>query len=283
MSELSLLCVHPHPDDESIACGGVLARYADEGARVKVVICTGGEAGQNLAGIDLEGRSIAEARREEVGDALAVLGVDDHEFLGYRDSGMAGEATNDHPESFHQADLDEAAARLARIVRAFRPLVVVSDDEQGGYGHPDHVQANRVTTRALELAADGGALPDAGPAWRVAKRYYHTLPRSRVVRAHHELVSSGLSSPFGDEDTPPEEVGFGTPDEHVTTHVDILEWLDRKRAAMAAHRSQIAADSLFLNVPDELSAALFGTESFVLADPETTEPAVETDLFSGLR
>jgi len=126
-----LLCVHPHPDDESIACGGVLARAAAEGVRTVVVTCTGGEAGENLAGIDLGGMPLVEHRRRELAEAIAILGVDVHHLLGYRDSGMVGTADNDHPECFHRADLDEAALRLAAIVRAERPGAIVSDDDRG--------------------------------------------------------------------------------------------------------------------------------------------------------
>ncbi len=145
----TLLCVHPHPDDESIACGGVLARASATGARTVVVTCTGGEAGENLAGIDLGDEDLPTHRRREMAAAIAALGVDEHVWLGYRDSGMVGTDDNDHPDSFHRADLDEAAARLAAILRRVRPDVVVSDDVHGTYGHPDHVKAHRVTVRAV--------------------------------------------------------------------------------------------------------------------------------------
>ncbi len=278
----ALLCVHPHPDDESIACGGVLARAVDAGARVKVVTCTGGEEGENLAGIDLGGEALPTHRLRELADALAELGVTDHEFLGYRDSGMAGAPANAHPDSFHAADLYEAAMRLARIIRRFRPDVVVSDDDRGTYGHPDHVRAHRVTERALALAADPWWLtPDDGEAVEVAKRYVFTFPRSRMLAAHERLVEAGLPSPFGDADAAPETVDFGHPDEDVTTIVDIGPWLARKQAAMRAHRSQIGEDSFFLNVPPDLAAELFGTEAFVLLSG-TPHGDPEDDLFAGL-
>jgi len=131
-----LLCVHPHPDDESIACGGLIARSVAAGHAVHVVTCTGGEQGENQSGIDLGGRDMGEVRHQEMAAAITALGGPRHHWLGYRDSGMVGEPGNDHPEAFHGAALDEAAGRLARIVRAVRPHVVVSDDEQGTYGHP---------------------------------------------------------------------------------------------------------------------------------------------------
>ncbi len=279
----TLLCVHPHPDDEAIACGGVLARAADQGVRTVVVTCTGGEEGDNLAGIDLGGEDLVTHRRRELAAALAALRVSAHHWLGYRDSGMAGLESNDHPESFHRAGLSEAAARLAAIIRTERPEVVVSDDERGTYGHPDHVKAHHVTVAAVDLAADPEAEVPGDP-WRVAKRYVHTLGRGRLLAVHSALVEAGLPSPFGDAGlTRVEDVPLGVPDEQVTTEVDVADWLDAKRAALAAHASQIGPDSFFLNTPEVLTERMFATEQFVLEDgrPGTTA-AREDDLFAGL-
>ena len=284
-SKPTLLCVHPHPDDESIACGGVLARAADHGVRTVVVTCTGGEQGDNLAGIDLGDEDLVAHRRRELAEALSVLDVDAHHMLGYRDSGMAGEPSNDHPDSFHRVDVEVAAAELAVILRAERPDVVVSDDADGTYGHPDHVKAHHVTVRAVELAADPAAAVSGQP-WQVAKHYAHTLSRGRVFEAHQRLLAAGLASPFGEEELDdPAALDFGAPDEQVTTEVDVHEWLERKRAAMAAHRSQISADSFFLNTPPELDEVLFATEQFVLRAGELgplDADGRERDLFAGL-
>lgn len=284
MPDAGLLCVHPHPDDESIACGGVLARYVEEGMRVKVVTCTRGEEGENLAGIDLGDEDLVAHRERELADALAALGVDDHEYLGYRDSGMVDTEGNSHPGSFHQADLYEAATRLARIIRRFRPDVVVSDDHRGTYGHPDHIKAFRVTERAVELAADSWwTTPDDGEPWRVAKRYVHAVSEPRMRKIHGELRARGLDSPFGDVELDElSELPWGVPEKDITTRVDIRPWLDRKRAAMRAHRSQIGEQSFFLNTPQELLEDAFGTEEFSLlrGDPGG-DP--EADLFAGLR
>lgn len=285
MDQLALLCVHPHPDDEAIACGGVLARYAAEGMRTHVVTCTGGEAGENLAGIDLGDEDLPTHRRREMADAVAVLGIDGHTWLGYRDSGMAGTEDNVHPEAFAAVDLYDEAARLARLVREVRPHVVVSDDEHGTYGHPDHVRAHQVTERALAMAADPWWDTGQDP-WAVSKRYVHTLSRGRMWKLHEALTGEGLASPFGDEPlTGPEDLPFGSPDELVTTRVDVGEWLDRKQAAMRAHRSQIADDSFFFNVPDDLVDAGFGIEEFVLLDGQLAAGVggLEDDLFAGLR
>lgn len=277
----ALLSVHPHPDDETIACGGVLARYVDEGVRVKVVTCTEGEEGDNLAGIDLGDEEMTSVRQRELAAALDALGVREHEFLGYRDSGMAGEPANEHEDSFHRADLDEAAGRLAAVIRHHRPHVVISDDEEGTYGHPDHIKAFQVTERAVELAADPAALPDDGPPWQVPKRYVHALPRSRMFAFHERMLSEGLASPFGDEPIGDEsDLSFGVPDDRITTAVDVGPWLVRKREALRAHASQIGPESFFLNLPDDVALEMFGTEHYVrLRGPG---PDDETDLFAGL-
>ena len=279
-----LLCVHPHPDDESIACGGLIARAVRAGAEVTVVTCTGGEEGENQAGIDLGDRTMDDVRREEMADAVAALGGPGHRWLGYRDSGMAGEPSNEHPEAFHAADLDEAAGRLAAVVRELRPHVVVSDDRHGTYGHPAHVKAHRVTARAVELAAQDG--PDGQPGWVVPKRYVHTISRERMFAMHAALTGAGLESPFGGdgEVAGPQDLPFGSDAEEVTTVVDVADVLDVKRAAMAAHRSQIGEDSFFLNTPDELAAVAFAVEEFSLLDgePAPGDDGVEDDVFAGV-
>ncbi len=278
----TLLCVHPHPDDESIACGGVLARAVDTGIRAVVVTCTGGEEGENQSGIDLGDDPLPVHRRREMAAALDALGIHHHHWLGYRDSGMVDTAANGHPDSFHRADLDEAASRLAAIIRAERPQVVVSDDHTGTYGHPDHVKAHQVTVRAVTLAADPDA-EVAGAPWRVAKRYVHTMGGRQLLAAHRALLDAGLPSPFGEEPVDdPAVLPFGTPDEDITTEVDVVPWLAHKRAAMAAHRSQIGPDSFFLNVPEDLAATFFGTEQFVLEEGELGPQRPEDDLFAGL-
>lgn len=285
MDQLTLLCVHPHPDDEAIACGGVLARYAAEGVHTHVVTCTGGEAGENLAGIDLGDQDLPTHRRREMADAVAALGIAGHTWLGYRDSGMAGTDDNVHPEAFAAVDLYEEAARLARIVRDVRPHVVVSDDEHGTYGHPDHVRAHQVTERAVAMAADTWWDTGQEP-WQVAKRYVHTISRERMWKLHEALTGQGLASPFGEEPfSGPDDLPFGSPDELVTTRVDVGDWLERKQAGMRAHRSQIGDDSFFFNVPDEMVTAGFGVEEFVLiaGQPVVGADGLEDDLFAGLR
>ncbi len=257
-----LFCVHPHPDDEAIACGGVLARAAAEGVPTVVVTCTGGEEGENLAGIDLGDVPLVEHRRRELAEAVAILGVGTHHLLGYRDSGMVGTPPNEHPECFHMADLEEAAVRLATLIRAERPDAVVSDDADGSYGHPDHIKANRVTIRAVALAADVGA-DVAGEPWQVQRRYVHTFSRGRLVMAHRALLAAGLSSPFGEEAEPEP---FGSPDGDITTRVDVRDHVATKLAAMRAHASQVGEESFFMNVPEHMVGDFLGVEEFILED-----------------
>ena len=189
---LTMMTVHAHPDDESIGTGGVLARYADEGVRTVLVTCTGGEVGEigdpTLATPD----SLAETRERELRAACEILGVDRLELLGYRDSGMAGMADNNHPDPFARADLDVAIGRLVLLVRRHRPHVLVTYDENGFYGHPDHVNANRVAVGAFARAGDPAAYPDQGLApWQPAKLYYTAVPlahgrvRAAARRARH--------------------------------------------------------------------------------------------------
>lgn len=282
MSDLRAMFVHPHPDDESIACGGAIARYLDEGLAVRVVTCTGGEAGSNLAGIDLGDEDIPTHRARELAEALALLGGPGHDLLGYRDSGMAGTPDNDHPAAFTNAPLHEAAAKLAAIIRRERPNVVVSDDRNGTYGHPDHVKANRVTIAAVAMAADAAASLDGLPH-RVDKRYVHTMSRRKIQLGHQRMLRLGLRSPWGSNpDLDLERLRLGADDLEISAVLDVSRWLDRKRAAMAAHRSQIGPDSFFLNVPPTDVPDHFGTEEFIL-EAGTPGGPVEDDLFAGLR
>lgn len=279
-----LLCVHAHPDDEVFATGGVLAAAADRGLRTAVVTCTGGERGE-IFSPEMDpaeaGPRLPEIRRAELERSLEILGAGPPRMLGYRDSGMAGTEGNDDPESFWRAPFDEAVGRLVGELRAFRPDVVVCYDAFGVYGHPDHIQAHRVGLVAIEAAAADLLYPEAGPAWRVRKVYLATLPRSTVALANAELAARGLPSPFGEE-TRPEALSIGTPDEEVTTVVDVRRWLQRKGEALRAHVSQVAPDSLFFNVPDELRERVFGTECFIRHRSTVPVPEPEDDLFAGI-
>ena len=283
MSELRLLTVHAHADDESITMGGTLARCADQGIRTAVVCCTDGQLATIYAPDMPEEETrprLGEIRRDELRAACAALGVDEVHFLGYHDSGMAGADSNHDPAAFWKADIDEAALQLVRHIRAFRPHVVVTYDANGGYGHPDHIQTHRVTLIAIEAAYQRAMYHDAGEPWRVSKLYYTAFPISWARKAVELAQQFGQPAPFGD--TRPEDLEFVTPDELVTTEIDCGEQTERKQAALRAHRSQITEDFPLLSMPAELLREHFPHEHYQLAWSHVPTRLPETDLFAGL-
>jgi N-acetyl-1-D-myo-inositol-2-amino-2-deoxy-alpha-D-glucopyranoside deacetylase len=286
----SLLVVHAHPDDESIETGATMAKYAAAGARVTLVTCTLGELGEvipaDLAHLawDNDG-GLGEYRIGELDAACAALGVADRRFLGgpgrWRDSGMMGQPTNDLPGSFWRADVGEAAADLLAIIREVRPQVIVTYDERGYYGHPDHIQAHRVARRAFTQA--GGL---------VSKFYATAMPRS--------VLPTVIASPptrFRRVESA-EDLPFGIPDENVTAEIDARSYLDAKLAAMRAHATQISVESPFFALSDNIGQRVLGTEYYTLlaSRPEPGQarpgspsgpahpgrPDRESDLFAGI-
>ncbi len=281
-----MVLVHAHPDDEAIATGATMAKYAAEGAHVTLVTCTRGEEGEIVAA-DLEqhAATLGAYREGELAAACAALGVEDQRFLGpYRDSGMMGVPSNDRADSFWQADLEEATGRLVRILRAVRPQVIVTYDEIGTYGHPDHIQAHRVTMLAFEASADADRYPDAGAPWSPSKLYYTAISKKMLAEGIERFKATGNSFFEGVESV--DDLPFGTPDELITTEIVAADHLDAKLAAMRAHRSQIAPDAPFFALPDEESRTAFGTEHYILTKGERGPGAGpdgrEQDLFAGL-
>lgn len=285
-----LLLVHAHPDDECIATGATMAKYAAEGAHVTLVTCTLGEEGEILVpelvhlAADKED-TLGHHRVNELADAMKRLGVTDHRFLGgpgrWRDSGMMGVASNDRPDCFWQADMDEAVGELVRVIREIRPQVVITYNENGGYGHPDHIQAHRVTVAAVAAAADVHRYPETGAAWSVPKLYYAALPVSFLRMGWEAMREMGEEAPFGV--TAPEDLPFGDPDETVTTRIDARDFLDAKMDAMRAHRTQIEVDGPFFALSNNVGQRAFGLEHFRLI--QGSPPAageVEEDLFAGI-
>jgi N-acetyl-1-D-myo-inositol-2-amino-2-deoxy-alpha-D-glucopyranoside deacetylase len=266
----TLLLVHAHPDDEAIATGGVMLRAHREGHRVVLVTATRGEEGEihNMDEASVRPR-LAEVRTEELRRAVEILEVDRQEFLGYRDSGMAGTPSNDNPASFHRAPLLEAAGRLAVLLREERPEVVVTYTSDGTYGHPDHIKAHHTTVAALDLLADG-------EGWQPAKFYLSAVSRSFMQSMMEQAREAGM-----DMGTIPNRI-LGIPDEEITTLVDVTELVELKRAAFAAHVSQNDPKSPFATMGEQIFAAAFGTERFVLARGELGEPHPEHDLFVGV-
>jgi len=252
----TIVSFHAHPDDEAILVGGTLALAADAGHRVVLVFATRGDLGEVDDGVLDPDEHLGQRREQEARDAADVLGAARVEFLPYHDSGMAGEATNDAPYAFAAADIEEAAAHLAALLREEHADVLTVYDERGGYGHPDHIQVHVVGRRAAALAG-------------TPRVYAATVSKEHFLELNERL---GDEVPDDVERPDPEELDLGVPLARITTTVDVTGALDRKRAAMAAHPSQIAEESFFLALPDDLFAAAFGTEWFVRLDETPAEP-----------
>ncbi len=280
----TLLAVHAHPDDESLSTGGILARYSAEGVRTVLVVCTGGEVGEISDPTLARPENLAEVRRAELAEATRLLGVSRVIELGYRDSGMMGSPENAHPASFRQADLQEATGRLVAIMRQERPQVIVTYDPTGMYGHPDHVRANQVAAAAFAAAGQADRFPEAGPPWRPSKLYYWVLPRSRMERLAGALQAADTGGQNATE-LAEQLTRLSTPDELVTTDVDVSAYVEVKRAALAAHRTQAGGPHrLLLDLPVAVVRDLWARESFQLAAGPSDAPAGtrEGDLFAGV-
>ncbi|MEV0650326.1 N-acetyl-1-D-myo-inositol-2-amino-2-deoxy-alpha-D-glucopyranoside deacetylase [Phytomonospora sp. NPDC050363] len=287
-----IVLVHAHPDDESIGTGATMARYAAApDTHVTLVTCTLGEEGEihvpALAQLEAaQADQLGGWRIAELDAACAALGVTDHRFLGgagrYRDSGMMGLPANEHPRAFWGADLDEAAGHLAQILREVRPQVLVTYDANGFYGHPDHIQAHRVSVRAMELAAEG---PEAHT---VDKLYYTTVSRRELAEMFEHFKNSA-ENPFGEVERV-EDLPFGAPDEQIDARVEATGFGEAKLAALHAHASQIPGGDWMFTLAAELGEAGLEVEYYTLArgkrGPGTVAleggPEWEDDLFAGL-
>ena len=243
----NLVFFHAHPDDEAISTGGVMALASDEGHHVTLVVATRGEMGEPVEGVLDEGELLGDRRERELRTSAEILGVHTAEFLGYRDSGMIGEPSNDDPTCFWQADLEEAAGRLAEILKRDNADMLIGYDPHGVYGHPDHVKVHLVGARAAELAG-------------VERVLWATANRTMIQRAAEDGA-------FGEdelnEDERVDRSQFGMPEDELTHAIDVRGALDRKRASLMAHASQINDDSFFLAMPDDQFAMAFGTEWLV--------------------
>ncbi|NKI43725.1 PIG-L family deacetylase [Streptomyces physcomitrii] len=272
---LVLMAVHAHPDDEATSTGGVLARYAAEGIRTVLVTCTDGGCGDGPGGVKPgdpghDPAAVAEMRRAELAASCEVLKISDLETLDYADSGMVGWPSNDAPGSFWQTPVADGAARLAELMRHYRPDVVVTYDENGFYGHPDHIQAHRITMAALETIE------------LTPKVYWTTAPRSMMQRFGETLRELGEDMPEPDPEEAAALAEIGLPDEEITTWVDTVAFSGQKFDALAAHASQ-GENIFFLKMGKEKFAELMGMETFVRVKDTTGAPVPENDLFAGLR
>ena len=297
-----LLLVHAHPDDETINNGATMARYVAEGVAVTLVTCTLGEMGEVLVpelehlAHEREG-GLGAHRIGELADAMQELGVTDHRFLGgpgrFHDSGMAwGEdggamVAPDVPEgAFWHADLKAAADELVAVIRETRSQVLVTYDEYGGYGHPDHVQAHRVATYAVALSGTRSYRPDLGEPWTVSKVYWASMSESRMRDALRTLRAAGDTTTFEGMDPDGPMMPFMIADELIDAAIDGSAFVDAKMAAMRAHRSQIALDHGFFALPDSIGNQIWSQEHYRLAQgvrgPVDPATGCESDLFAGL-
>jgi LmbE family N-acetylglucosaminyl deacetylase len=275
--QLTLMAVHAHPDDESSSTGGILARYSEEGVRTVLVTCTNGEYGDGPAHVKPgeaghDPAAVGRTRRAELKEACDHLGITDRELLGYHDSGMADWEFKEDSKVFCQVPLEESAARLARLMERYRPQVVVTYDDMAGYNHPDHIRAHEITLEAIRLTG----IPQ--------KLYYIARRRRDWETMRARLQEAGVEMPNLPQRQPSAEAlaRAEAMEKRITTTVDTSAFAGHKRAALAAHASQLD-ESWWLKFPEEMFVEIFGHESFIREQDRTGAPVPETDLFAGLR
>ena len=280
LSRLSVLAVFAHPDDEGFGFGGSLAMLAARGASITLVCATNGDVGEISDPSLATPENLDQVRQEELRQAMKVTGVQDVRFLGYRDSGMDGTPDNDHPNSLHQAPPDEVVAKLVEVIREVRPEVVFTHDPTGGYGHPDHVTVHQRTARAFEAAGDADVLKERisgnHPLWTPSFLYYVCFPRRNFRRMWQRMVELGIDPPFASL----EADKIGSPDEAVTTTIDVSLYVKTKRASLACHRTQMNANGPFSQLPEDMMREIMSTEYFTLAVSQGEQAGV--DLLAGL-
>lgn len=285
-AEKRLLLVHAHPDDETINNGVTMAKYAVQGVHVTLVTCTRGEEGEvlveslkNLAS-DKDDK-LGDHREIELKDAMIELGISDFRFLGspnkkWRDSGMIGAPQNERNDVFWQSDLDEAANELVKVILEIKPQVMITYDEFGGYGHPDHIKAHQVAMRAAEISANQG--------WQITKIYWNTMPKSVLQTSMDKMKEMG-SEFFGAESV--DELPFAKADELVTSVVKAQEYVPQKLAAMKAHATQISVDGPFFALSNNLGLSVWADEYYTLVKGEISPPfdenGRELDIFAGVK
>ncbi|HEY2764815.1 MAG TPA: mycothiol conjugate amidase Mca [Pseudonocardiaceae bacterium] len=287
--QLRMMTVHAHPDDESSKGAATMARYVADGHEVMVVTCTGGERGSILnpsfepADLAERPQEMAEVRRQEMARAAQILGVQ-HRWLGYVDSGLPeGDPVPPLPEGcFALVPIEAPTADLVRVIREFRPHVVVTYDENGGYPHPDHIRCHEVSVAAFDGAGDPDSFPDAGEPWQPLKLYYsHGFSRKRMQLLHDALLAAGEESPFGEW---LERWDASRPDvlDRVTTRVECGDYFEVRDEALRAHATQIDPDSRWFVVPHAVQKELWPTEEYELARSLVDTTVPEDDLFSGV-
>ncbi|MCU1657052.1 MAG: mca [Pseudonocardiales bacterium] len=288
-SALRLMAVHAHPDDESSKGAATMARYVDEGVEVLVVTCTGGERG-SILNPALQDRpeieaNIAEIRRQEMDHARAILGVHQR-WLGFVDSGLPeGDPLPPLPEgSFALTSIEEGTRRLVAEIRRFRPHVVTTYDENGGYPHPDHIRTHEISVAAFDAAPDPDAFPDSGEPWQPLKLYYDVgFSMEKVDALHDAMTAQGLESPFEEWRSRREQWAGKMRPPKITTRVNVADWFERRDAALLAHATQVDPNGWFFGVPLDLQREAWPTEDFELARSLVDSSLPEDDLFAGIR
>jgi LmbE family N-acetylglucosaminyl deacetylase len=304
------MAVHAHPDDEVVFTGGTLLLYRNRGVNTVLITATGGEEGE-IHDPDLdpdEARPrLGEIRRGELSRAVGILRIAHLELLNYRDSGMAGSEANARPDNFHNADRDEATRKLVALVRRYCPQVLITYDDNGAYGHPDHIACNVITRAAFETAGDAAYHPELGEPWQPLKLYYTHWPEELWERARQMYVERGLKWPWEEEerqaDEDPEhqsiEEGLaerqeeveqakeeGKPPEYVpppvTARIDVKSVFPEKRAAILVHRTQFSPEGVFRTMPEDIAMITLGEEHYSLVSSRVQAPEQEDDLLSGL-
>ncbi|GAB3219140.1 mycothiol conjugate amidase Mca [Glycomyces halotolerans] len=283
------MCVHAHPDDESSKGAAMMARYVREGVEVLVVTCTGGERGDvlnpKMDRPEIQA-DLPRIRSEEMARAREILGVEQH-WLGFVDSGLPDGwlPGSDIPlpeDAFYLVPTDEAAAPLVEIIRSFRPHVVTTYDEEGGYPHPDHVKTHEVSVAAFSAAGDPERYPDRGEPWQPLKLYYnHAFGKARIEALHHGMLDAGLESPYGEWLTGRDWARDKS--ERVTTRVDCADYFHLRDEALKAHATQVDPDGFWFAVPREVQQKAWPTEDFELVESHVSSRLPEDDLFTGIR
>lgn len=316
-NEITIMAVHAHPDDEVVFTGGTLLVYHRAGVRTVLVTATGGEEGE-IHDPDLdpdEARPrLREIRLGELQRGVAFLEIDNMELLGYRDSGMAGTESNANPANFHNADMETATRQLVALVRQYKPQIMITYDENGSYGHPDHIKCNKITVRAFDLSGDPTYAPELGEPWTPLKLYYTHWNEEGWTKAHELYVERGLKWPWDREeeekapDADPEhqsveegvaeqveaivEEADSKPAEKekapeyvpppVTTRIDVRSTLTEKQQSILQHRTQFNPDGLFQTMPEDIRPLAFGEEHYSLVASRVSAPEQETTLLAGL-
>ncbi len=282
---LRMMAVHAHPDDEASKGAATMARYVDEGVAVRVVTCTGGERGDilnpRLVGDPAVLADMPGTRRREMAAAAGALGVS-HRWLGFVDSGLPeGDPPPPLPAGcFALVPLEESTRRLVEEIRAFRPQVLTTYNENGGYPHPDHIRCHEVSVAAVRAAADPEAYPEAGPAWQVSKVYYDNgFSIDRIRAVHEALIEAGAASPFEEWLERRESI----PRREVTTRIECADYFDRRDDALRAHATQIDPDGFFFAVPRDIERRVWPYEEWELAHSTVPVTLPEDDLFAGVR